>query len=44
MQINEINIYQIMIFKLYTVYNKHEVIKIGNETTEKSKDLSQVLE
>ena len=33
-----------MIFRLYTVYNKHEVIKIGNQTSEKSKVLSQVHE
>ena len=33
-----------MIFSLYTVYNKHETIKIGNQTTEKSQVLSQVLE
>ena len=33
-----------MIFKLYTEYNKHEMIKIGNETREKSQVLSQVIE
>ena len=32
MQICEINIPQIMIIKLYTVYNNHEMIKIGNQT------------
>ena len=32
----EINICQIVIFKLYTVHNKHEMIKIGNQTREKS--------
>ena len=44
MQLNEINIYQVMIYRFYTVYNKHEMIKIGNQTTEKSQVLSQVLE
>ena len=44
MQFYEINIYQVMIFRLYTVYNKHEMIKIGNQTAEKSQVLSQVLE
>ena len=29
------NICQIMIFRLYTVYNKHEMIKIVNQTREK---------
>ena len=38
-----INICQIMIFRLYTVYNKHEMIKIGNQTTENSQALSQRL-
>ena len=33
-----------MISKLYTVYNKHEMVKIGNQTREKSQVLSQVLE
>ena len=28
----EINIYQIMIFRHYIVDNKHELIKIGNQT------------
>ena len=27
--------FQLMIFRLYTVYNKHEMIKIGNQTREK---------
>ena len=35
---------QVMIFRLYIVYNKHEMIKIGNKTSEKSQVLSQVLE
>ena len=33
-----------MIFRLYTVYNKYDIIKIGNETREKSQILSQLLE
>ena len=44
MQFYEINISQVMILSLYTVYNKHEMIKIGNETREKLQILSQVLE
>ena len=40
----EINISQVMIFRLYTVYKKHEMIKIGNQTREKLQILSQVLE
>ena len=43
MQLYEINICQVMILILYTVYNKHEMIKIDNQTTEKSHVLSQVL-
>ena len=31
-----------MVFTLYTVY-KYDIIKIGNETREKSQVLSQVL-
>ena len=34
------NICQAMIFRLYTVYNKHEIIKIGNQTREKLQVLS----
>ena len=33
-----------MIFKLYTVYNKHEMIKIANQTRDKLQVLSQMLE
>ena len=44
MQFYEKNIFQIMIFRLHTVYNKHEMIKIGNQIREKSQVLSQVLE
>ena len=25
------NAYQDVIFRLYTVYNKHEIVKIGNQ-------------
>ena len=31
------------IFRLYAVYNKHEMIKNGNQTREKSQALLQVL-
>ena len=43
-QFYEINICQIMIFWLNTVYNKLEMIKIDNQTREKSQVLEQVLE
>ena len=33
----EINICQVMIFRLSAVYNKHEVIKIGNQPEKTSK-------
>ena len=35
MQFYEINIYKFMIFTLYTVYNKHKMLKTGNETRKK---------
>ena len=44
MQFYEINISQVMIFRLYTVYNKHEMIKIFSRTNDKLQVLSQVLE
>ena len=44
MKFYEINICQVMTFRLYTVYNKHEMIKTGNQTRKKSQVLSQVLE
>ena len=44
MKFYEIGIYQIMIFRLYTVYNKHDDGKITDQTREKSQVLSQVLE
>ena len=37
------NIYQVMIFGFYTVYKKNEMVKIGNQTIEKSQKLSQML-
>ena len=40
MKFYEINNCQITIFRLYTVYNKHEMIKIGNQTREKLQALS----
>ena len=43
MQFYNIFIFQIMIFRLYTVYKKHEMMKIGEQTKEKSQVLSQVL-
>ena len=44
MQFYEVNISQVMIFRLYTVYNRHEMIKNGNQTREKIQELSEVLE
>ena len=44
MLVHEINICQVMIFRLYTAYNKHEMIKVGDQTREKSQELTQVLE
>ena len=44
MQFYEINIGQVMIFRPYTVYNKHEMIEIFSQTGEKLQALSQVLE
>ena len=44
MQVYEINICQVMILRLHTVYIKHEMIKIGKQTRKKSQVLSQVLE
>ena len=43
MQFHEINISQVMIFRLYVVYNKHEMIKNEYQTWEKSQ-ASEVLE
>ena len=42
MQFYEINICQVMIFRLYTVYNKCDMIKIVNQTREILQLLSQV--
>ena len=44
MQFYEINNSQAMIFRLYTVYNKHEMVKNGNQIREKPQELSQMLE
>ena len=43
MQYHEINVSQVMIFRLYIVYNKHEMVKIANQNSEKSQVLSQIL-
>ena len=42
MQFYSTNICQIMVFRLYTVHNKNDDEKNGNEAREKSKELSQV--
>ena len=44
MQFYEVNIGQVMIFRLYTVHDKHEMIKICNQIREKAQVLSQMLE
>ena len=44
MQFCEISICQVVIFKIYIFYNKHELIKIYNQAGEKSEVLSQGLE
>ena len=44
MQFNKTNVCQVMIFMFYNVYNKHEIIKIGNQTREKLQVLSPVIE
>ena len=43
-QFYEINISEIMIFRLYTIFNKNEMIKIDSQTRENLQILSQVLE
>ena len=35
MKFYEINVREAMIFRLHTVYNKHEIIKIGNQARKK---------
>ena len=35
MQFSEISICQVMMFKLYSVYNKHEIIQIDSQTSVK---------
>ena len=37
MQFYEINAYQVMTFRLYTVHKKHEMIKIVNQTRKNCK-------
>ena len=44
MQFYEINIFHIMIFMFFIVYNKYKMIKIGNKTREISQALLQELE
>ena len=44
MQFCEKNIDQDINFRLYTVYNKRDIIKICNQIGEKSQVLSQMLE
>ena len=44
MQFYEINICEAMIFRLYAVYNKHEMVKIDNQIREKQQVLSKMLE
>ena len=44
MQFYEINICEVMNFRFYAVYNNYEIIKISNQTGEKLRVLSQVLE
>ena len=41
MQFYKINIFHLMFFRLYAVYKKYEMIKIGNQIGEKSQVLSQ---
>ena len=44
MKFCDISICEVMIFWLFTVYNKHEMIKFGKQKRENSQVLSQVLE
>ena len=44
MKFYEIKFSQIMIFRLSTVYDKREMLKISNQTKEKLQVLSHVLE
>ena len=37
MKFFEINVCQVMIFRAYTVYNKHDMIKFGNQTRKNRK-------
>ena len=40
----EMNICKVMMFRTYIFYNNHKMIKIGNQTREKSQVLPQVIE
>ena len=44
MQFYKINICEVIIFRLYTVYYKYEMTKIDSQIRETSQVLSQVLE
>ena len=44
MQFEEMNIYQVMIFRLYTLYNKHEILKIDNQTRKKLQAIFHMFE
>ena len=44
MQFYEINICEVVIFRLYTVYNKLKMIKTDSQIRKKSQALSQALE
>ena len=39
MQFYEMNICQVMIFKLYIIYKKYDIIKVGNQNKENSQVL-----
>ena len=43
MQFYEKNIYQVLIFRLHGIYNKHEIVKTVNQMKENSQVLSQAL-
>ena len=44
MKFYEINICEVMISRIFTVYDKSEMIKIGKQIIEKLQVLSQVIE
>ena len=43
MLFHEKNICRVIILRLYTVYNKHDMMQIGNQNTEEQQVLSEVL-